>query len=120
MGLTGDAANIKQGDNFLSMVVPAIMASNAYKNHGVIILWWDESENDGVGNENDFNHTIGEIIISNYAHKNVGGLPYASPLNYTHSSDLRTMQEIFKLGPPFLGDAANAIDLSDLFQPGAF
>jgi phosphatidylinositol-3-phosphatase len=29
-GLTGDAANIKQGDNFLSIVVPAIMASRAY------------------------------------------------------------------------------------------
>ena len=66
----------------------------------------------------DFNHTIGEIIISSRAHKNVGGIPYASPLNYTHSSDLRTMQEIFHAGP-FLGDAANAIDLSDLFDAGA-
>jgi hypothetical protein len=33
-GLTGDAANIAQGDNFLSIVVPMIMASDAYKNHG--------------------------------------------------------------------------------------
>jgi len=39
-GLTGDAANIKQGDDFLAQIVPAIMASDAYKNHGVIILWW--------------------------------------------------------------------------------
>ena len=38
-GLTGDAANIKQGDDFLAQVVPVIMASKAYKNHGVIILW---------------------------------------------------------------------------------
>jgi len=28
------------------------------------------------------------------------------------------MQEIFRVGP-FLGDAANAIDLSVLFKPGA-
>ena len=28
------------------------------------------------------------------------------------------MQEIFHVGP-FLGDAANALDLSDLFDPGA-
>lgn len=119
-GLTGDAANIKQGDDFLSQVVPLIMASKAYKNHGVIILWWDETESDGVAGDNadDFNHTLGEIIISPRAHKNVNGLPYASPLNYSHSSDLRTMQEIFRVGPS-LGDAANAIDLSDLFQPGA-
>ena len=120
-GLTGDAANIKQGDDFLSQIVPVIMASNAYKNHGVIILWWDEAEGDGVAGDNadDFNHTVGEIIISPHAHANVNGLPYASPLNYTHSSDLLTMQEIFRVGPPLLGDAANAIDLSDLFGPGA-
>ena len=118
-GLTGDAANIRQGDNFLSQIVPIILASNAYKNHGVIIIWWDESEADGTpgDNANDFNHTIGEIIISDRAHPNVNGLPYASPVAYTHSSDLRTMQDIFRVGP-FLGDAANANDLSDLFKPG--
>lgn len=119
-GLTGDAANIKQGDDFLSQIVPLIMASDAYKNHGAIILWWDEAENDGVTGDNadDFNHTIGEIVISQHAHKNVNGVPYASPVNYSHSSDLRTMQEIFDVGP-FLGDAANATDLSDLFDPGS-
>jgi hypothetical protein len=39
-------------------------------------------------------------------------------VNFTHSSDLRTLQEIFKVGP-FIRDAANATDLSDLFQEGA-
>ena len=119
-GLTGDAAKIRQGHDFLSQIVPVIMASKAYKNHGVIILWWDEAESDGVAGDNpdDFNHTIPEIIISPHAHRNVNGLPYASPVNYTHSSDLRTMQEIFRVGP-FLGDAANAHDLSDLFEPGS-
>jgi len=119
-GLTGDPAKILQGDDFLRQIVPVIMASNAYKNHGVIVIWFDESESDGVVGDNpdDFNHTIGEIIISSRAHKNVGGLPYASSVNYTHSSDLRTLQNIFHVGP-YLGDAANATDLSDLFQPGA-
>src|ERR1019366_2987761 len=115
--LTGDAANIAQGDNFLSQIVPVIMASDAYQNHGAIIIWWDESEGDGVGKEDDYNHTIGEIIISDRAHPNVNGLPYASQVDYTHSSDLRTMQDIFRVGP-YLGDAANANDLSDLFKPG--
>jgi hypothetical protein len=119
-GLTGDAANIKQGDDFLKQILPAIMASDAYKNHGVIILWWDESESDGTAGDNgdDFNHTVGEIVISQHAHKNVNGIPYASPLNYTHSSDLRTMQQLFGVGP-YLADAATALDLSDLFAPGA-
>jgi len=118
-GLTGDPAKILQGDDFLRQVVPAIMASEAYKNHGVIVIWFDESESDGVAGDlqDDFNHTIPEIIISDRAHKNVGGKPYANSVNYTHSSDLRTWQNIFHVGP-YLADAANATDLSDLFQPG--
>ena len=120
LGLTGDSANIKQGDDFLKQIIPVIMASQAYKNHGAIIIWFDESESDGVTGDNpdDFNHTVGEIVISEHAHKNVHGIPYASPENFTHSSDLRTMQEIFRVGP-FMRDAANGLDLSDLFAPGS-
>jgi phosphatidylinositol-3-phosphatase len=117
-GLTGDAANIKQGDDFLSQIIPAILASNAYQNHGAIIIWFDESEDDAVGdNPDDLDHTIAEIVISPRAHENVEGLPYASNVFYTHSSDLRTMQEIFHVGP-LLNDAAGANDLRDLFKPG--
>jgi len=121
LGLTGDAANIRQGDNFLSIVVPAIMASKAYRDHGAIIIWWDESEKDAVNdNADDFNHAIGEIVISRQAHPNVGGLPFASSVLLSHSSDLRTMQKIFHVTKPlFLGDAANANDLSSLFTEGA-
>jgi len=110
--LTGDNAQIKQGDDFLATVVPMIMASEAYKNNGAIIIWNDESEGT---NADDFNHTIMEILISPLAKGN----GYASSLNYTHSSDLKTMQEIFQVGP-LLGDAATAgtNDLSDMFLPG--
>src|SRR5579872_2161811 len=123
-GVTGDAAMIKAGDNAVSRLVPLIMASKAYKDGGAIILWWDESESDGVAGDNadNFDHTIGEILISPLAHRNEGGLPYASSINYTHSSDLRTMQEIFHVrgtgASPYLGDAVNATDLSDMFEPG--
>jgi hypothetical protein len=124
-GLTGDASQIKAGDNAISRLVPMIMTSRAYKEGGAIILWWDESEADGESGDNadDFNHTIGEIVISPLAHENEGGLPYASSIPYSHSSDLRTMQEIFHVrttggSSPYLGDAVNASDLSDLFQPG--
>jgi hypothetical protein len=120
-GLTGDASQIKAGDNAVARLVPLIMASRAYRDGGAIILWWDEAESDGDPGDNadDFNHTIGEIVISNLARANEGGLPYASPLNMTHSSDLKTMQEIFHVGP-LLGDAATpgTNDLSDLFAPG--
>ena len=118
-GLMGDAAQIKQGDDFLAQVIPAIMASKAYKDHGAIIIWNDESEEDTDGdNPDDLTHTVLEIVISPRAHDNVDGRPYASDIFYTHSSDLRTLQEIFHVGP-LLGDAANANDLSDLFKPGS-
>ncbi|HEV7968347.1 MAG TPA: alkaline phosphatase family protein [Candidatus Acidoferrales bacterium] len=117
-----DAANILEGDNAVSRLVPLIMSSEAYKDGGVIILWWDETESVNGENQNDFTHTLPEIIISSLAHQNVNGLPYSNAINYTHSSDLRTMQEIFHVkasgASPYLGDAANAADLADLFQPG--
>jgi hypothetical protein len=114
---TGDTASIAQGDNFLARIVPLIMSSDAYQDHGVIVLWWDESEGgDGPS------RTLPFIIISQEAHRNVGGLPYSNTTQYSHSSFLRTMQEIFNVDPPrypWLGAAATAIDLSDLFKPGA-
>src|SRR5215510_5032902 len=32
-GLTGDPGKIRQGDDFLSQIIPMIMESKAYKNH---------------------------------------------------------------------------------------
>lgn len=107
--LAGDNASIKQGDDFLAAIEPKIMVSQAYKNNGLIIIWNDETEGT---NADDFNHTMMEIIISPLAKGN----GYASSFNYTHSSDLKTMQEIFQVGP-LLGDAASpsTLDLSDMF-----
>jgi hypothetical protein len=106
---TGDQADIAQGDNFLSQIVPQIEASTAYKNNGAIILWWDESEGG-----DDPTRTLGEIIISPDAKGNA----FTNNILYTHSSDLRTMQEIYGVGP-CLGGACQATDLSDLFKAGS-
>ena len=119
---TSDQASIAQGDNFLATVVPQIMASAAYKDHGAIVIWWDETE----GGDNT-NYTVPEIIISPLAKGNA----YASNLEYNHSSDLRTMEDIFGLGyvsnsiPVTATNAAgtaynyvaNVNNLSDLFAP---
>jgi len=115
---TSDFANIAQGDNFLARIVPLIMASDAYQDHGLIVLWWDESEGG-----DDPSRTLPFIIIAQDVHKNVNGKPYSNTIQYSHSSFLRTMQEIFNVNPPrypWLGAAATAADLSDLFKPGAF
>lgn len=118
---TGQQAKIAQGDNFLRQIVPMIMASKAYKNNGVIILWWDETEAATLfENADDLNHTIPEIIISPLAHPNVAGKPYASTVNLSHSDDLRTMQNIFGVDQGgYLGDAASAQGLDSLFVAGA-
>jgi hypothetical protein len=113
-----DSARIAQGDNFLARVVPLIMSSDAYQDHGLIVLWWDESEGG-----DDSSRTLPFIIISQDVHQNVNGAPYSNTIQYSHSSFLRTMQEIFNVDPPrypWLGGAATALDLSDLFAPGAF
>jgi hypothetical protein len=116
-GNTADSARIAQGDNFLARIVPLIMASDAYKDHGIIVLWWDESEGG-----DDPSRTLPFMIISKDVHRNVHGKPYSNTIQYSHSSFLRTMQEIFDVDPqhgfPFLGDANNATDLSDLFERG--
>jgi hypothetical protein len=120
---TGDQASIAQGDNFLSMIVPQIMASQAYKNNGAIVIWWDETEGGDTSGE-----TIPEIIISPLAKGNA----YASSVELNHSSDLKTMEEIFGLGAlnnaiptgetNVLANTYNTVgsvnDLSDMFQAG--
>jgi hypothetical protein len=121
---TSGAEKIAQGDSFLSLLIPTIMASQAYQNNGAIVLWWDESEPDGTGSTNDFKHIIPEIVISKLAHPNVNGVPFASGVNLTHSDDLRSMQNIFGINPhangqAYLGDAAHAVGLDSLFAPNA-
>ena len=99
--------SILQGDNWLASNVPAILNSPAYQNNGLLIITWDEGASSSDG-------PIGMIVLSPLAK----GGGYHNALHYTHSSTLRTLQKIFSDGP-FLGGAATALDLSDLFLPGA-
>ncbi len=94
---------VKQTDDWLSTAIPTIMQSQAYKNGGAIFITWDEGEG-GDG-------PIGMIVLSPLAR----GHGYHNAIHYTHSSTLRTMEEIFHVSP-YLADAANATDLSDLFS----
>jgi len=93
---------IKQGDNWLAAEIPRIMSSRAYTNNGAIFIVWDE----GSGTS-----SIGLICLSPLAK----GHGYASTVRYTHSSLLRTVQEAFNV-TPLIRDAANASNLSDLFN----
>ncbi len=127
---TGDQAAVATGDNFLATVIPQITATQAYKNNGAIIIWNDETENGDTSA-----NTSTEIVISPLAHPNVNGLPYGSTVPMSHSSDLKTMEEIFQLGSTLNNAIPNSEtntqgtghyntvsgsnDLSDLFAAGA-
>lgn len=96
--------NVQNGDAWLAVEIPQIMASPAYMDGGAIFITWDEGQHRQDG-------PIGLILLS----PNAKGGGYANSIHYTHSSTLRTIQEIFGVRP-FLGGAADAEDLSDLFS----
>ncbi len=93
---------VLQGDTWLSTEVPKILASPAYLDNGALFILWDEG---GSGDG-----PIGMIVLSPKAK----GGGYRNTIHYTHSSTLRTVQEIFGV-TPMLGGAASATDLRDLF-----
>ena len=94
---------VRQIDDWLASEVPKILGSATYSNNGALFITWDEGEGSSDG-------PIGMMVISPLAR----GGGYFNRIHYTHSSLVRTMQEIFGVSP-WLGDAANATDLSDLF-----
>jgi hypothetical protein len=122
---TGDQSAVASGDHCLSVLIPLIESSQAFKNNGVIIIWTDETEG---GDTADF--ALPEIVISPLCKGNA----YDSKIPVNRSSDVKTMQEIFKLGPflnPQIPQSEYSIDgpghfnkvpdvndLSDLFIPG--
>ncbi|MCA1825855.1 MAG: hypothetical protein LC689_02805 [Myxococcales bacterium] len=93
---------IKNGDTWLSQAVPQILGSSAYRNGGALFITWDESEGGDV--------PIGLIALSPMIKPG-----YSNTVSYTHSSTLRSIEEIFGVSP-MLGGAAAATDLADLFK----
>jgi hypothetical protein len=94
--------SISTGDAWLAREVPKILGSRAYQDGGALFVTFDESAGSNV--------PIGFIALSPLAKKG-----YVNTVYYTHSSMLRSIQEIFGVSP-LLGDAANATNLSDLFR----
>jgi hypothetical protein len=99
----GHDCGIATMDAWLSTIVPKITASAAYRAGGALFITWDEGSHWSDG-------PLGMIAVSPFAKAK-----YFNSIHYTHSSTLRTLQEIFGV-TPFLGDAAHATDLRDLFS----
>ena len=94
---------IANGDAWLKKTVPLILNSTAYKSGGVLFITWDEAAS-GDG-------PIPMIVLSPYAKGN----HYSNTIYYTHSSTLRTIQEIFGVYP-LIRYADSATDLKAMFS----
>lgn len=97
------SANIKAGDDWLKANLPPIIAY-ALARDGVVFLTWDEG---------DGTNLMPFIAIGNWAKKG-----YAGTVKYTHSSLLKSEEELF--GVPALAAVKSAADLADLFEAGHF
>jgi phospholipase C len=98
--------SVAQGDQWLSREVPKIMATDAYKNGGVIFLLWDEGSGTlGAGDDPPF------IAISPNAHAGM-----TSKVDYDTSSFLMTVENILGIDTlPCSADARTVHAMSDLF-----
>ena len=102
---------IRQGDDWLALWVPKILASPQYQQGGALFITWDEAEAGSlecvIGN-----CPIGMIVLSPLG--KTGN--YASGVALDHSSTLKTMQEIFRVTPLLRHAGDSGVnDLRDLF-----
>ena len=99
---TDTSGNIQAGDAWLSTELPPILAyANAHD--GLVLIVWDEGDNTNL---------VPFLALGPRIK------PGASATPYTHSSQLKSIEEI--LGAPILSTVASANDFSDLFRPGMF
>jgi len=105
--------NTLRGDTWLKLNVPLVLESAEYKQGGALFIIWDEAEDSGQFSDGP----VGMFLLSPFA-KGGGKRAYSNSIHYDHSSTLKTLQEIFQVGP-LLGAAGDTQtnDLSDLFKP---
>jgi hypothetical protein len=104
--------NTLRADSWLRQNVPLILNAAEYKSRGALFIIWDEGEDSGEFSDGP----IGFFLLSPFA-KGGGRTAYSNSIHYDHSSTLKTLQEIFQVGP-LLGAAADpqTNDLSDFFK----
>jgi hypothetical protein len=101
-GLCHDGHDCSTGvaDQWLSRTVPLILATQAWQDNGLLLITWDEGDDDA-------NHVLA-LAIQPHATARV------SDLSYNHYSMLATIQD--RLGVPRLGRAASATPMTDLVK----
>jgi hypothetical protein len=94
---------VKDGDNWLSHEIPKILATDAFKNGGILFLTWDEGTS--ATDDPPF------IVISPLAKKG-----YVSQQEYDTSSFLKTVQAALGVETLPCGATADTVTgMDDLF-----
>jgi phosphatidylinositol-3-phosphatase len=101
-GLCHDGHDCSTGiaDRWLSQTVPQILATDAWKNNGLLLITWDEGDDNA-------NHVLTLAIQPNR-------IEPASARAYNHYSFLATVED--RLGLSRLGRAASASAMTDLVR----
>jgi phospholipase C len=97
---------LAQSDSWAHAEIDKIMASNAYKNGGVIFITWDEAE----GRNSDSKDQVPMIIVSELI-KSPG---YQSAKPYSHKSWLATVEDL--LGLPRLAKVTGEASMTEFFK----
>jgi phospholipase C len=103
---TDPVTGLKQTDAWLSTEVPKILASNAWKDAGVLFITWDEAE----GRNGDSADQVPMIIVT----PGIKSAGYKSSVAYEHANYLATVEDIF--GLPRLGAAVGKASMSEFWQ----
>jgi len=99
--------SIAQGDAWLKTELAKIMATDAYKNGGVIFLLWDEGDTSGGGAADDPPFIVISPLVK-------GGM--VSQVPYDTSSYLKTVQTILGVDKlPCAADPGSVSTMFDLF-----
>jgi hypothetical protein len=93
---------VQVGDEWLRQVVGKIMASKAWAAGGVLFITWDEDD----GSQD--NSVLTLVVTPHGTHK-------VSSRPYTHYSLLASVEDVLGVGR--LGNAAQAVPMSDLIPP---
>jgi hypothetical protein len=100
------AGNLANGDAWLAQEVPAILASQAFLDRGLLVIVWDEDDNSGIPNADD---PIPFIAVSPLL------APKTTDTRFDHYGLLATFEDAY--GVPRLGSAATATPMAELFTP---
>ncbi|HEY7955947.1 MAG TPA: alkaline phosphatase family protein, partial [Polyangia bacterium] len=98
----GHDTNLQTADTWCSQEIPKILASQAFKNNGVLFVTWDEGDA-------SLSDQVPMIVVSPLTKAG-----FQSSVAYTHASYLATVEDTFHL--PRLGAAAQAQAMTDFFQ----